>query len=152
MIKILYFFWTLLLLNKILDYYQKSIPNSLKTATTPITGDVIDLNDLEEYNRAPLDNLCIDIGSSKHTRYACAWHKCYIAVRVAIKSNKELKHVVSKLSKFAAKHKNTLRSVKPCVAKKVIFRINNETRWIVFTESIQEAYLLKIFVVLFHLA
>jgi len=117
-------------LNKILDYYNKlNFQNSIKTADTLITGESIDLNEHEEFDRAPLDNLCIDIGSNKHARYSCACHKCNIAVRLAIKSNKDLKKVISKLSKFAAKHKNTLSSVKLCVAKKVRFRINNETRW-----------------------
>ena len=45
-----------------------------------------------------------------------------------IKNNKPLNKVIQQLSKFAAKHKNTIASVKFCVSKKVRFRINNETR------------------------
>ena len=42
-------------LNKILDYYNKlNFENSIKTADTLISGEAIDLNEHEEYNRAPL--------------------------------------------------------------------------------------------------
>jgi len=59
-----------------------------------------------------------------------------------------LKRVVAKLSKFAAKHKNTLSSVKLCVAKKVRFRINNETRWssvFLLLDCIHKAYIRGLF-------
>lgn len=131
------------------DQEQASYDEGLKTVigyissikfTTPLEGggsaaDVeLDLNDETEYDfsqnkGAPIDLLEIELGSCKHGRYCCACHKANIAVRLAIKNNRALNKVISKLTKFAAKHKNTLSSVKLCVAKKVRLRINNETRW-----------------------
>ena len=68
----------------------------------------------------------IELGICKHGRYS--FHKANLAVCLAIQNNRALNKVVSKLPKFATRHKNTLSSVKLCVSKKVRFRIDNETR------------------------
>jgi hypothetical protein len=135
-------------ISKILEYTDK-LKFSHSIEVNGSSNDIdLDLSEDFLLTKSPVESFEIDIGTSKHARYSCACHKCNIAVRLAIKGNRSLNKVVAKLSKFAAKHKNTLSSVKLCVAKKVRFRINNETRWasvFLLLECFHKAYCRQLF-------
>ncbi|RNA03120.1 hypothetical protein BpHYR1_035864 [Brachionus plicatilis] len=112
----------------------------------------LDLDESNEYcfpNRGePVKNLEIELGTCKIGRYSYACHKCNIAVRLTINSNNPLHKVIQQLSKFRAKHKNTISSVKICISKKVRFRINNETRWasvFLLLDCFHQEYLRSVF-------
>ncbi len=94
----------------------------------------IQFNDLDEFqfkneSDKPYYDYEIELGSSKTARYSCACHKCNIAVRLAIKNHTVLCNLLSTLSKYAAKNKNSINLIKLNIEYHARLRIENTTRW-----------------------
>ncbi|CAF0789124.1 unnamed protein product [Brachionus calyciflorus] len=89
----------------------------------------------------PID---FDESSDKISLFSCACHKNNIAVRLAIKNCKVFSNILSSLSSYAAKNKNSINTCKFFIKKKARLRIENTTRWsssFLMLESFQKAIL-----------
>lgn len=108
----------------------------------------LNTNTTNELNNKPIKDLSINLGTDEIPRYSCACHKNNIAVRIAIKKHNHISRVLVKLSKYAAKHKNSINLVKLSIKKKARLRIENKTRWsssYLMLESFHRAYLRNAF-------
>ncbi|CAF1029887.1 unnamed protein product, partial [Brachionus calyciflorus] len=88
-----------------------------------------ELDELNLYTEEPILNLSIKIGSDDIARFSCACHKNKIAVRMSIRKNRSLENLLTTLSRYAARNKNSINNSKYFIQKKARLRIENTTRW-----------------------
>ena len=96
----------------------------------------------------PINGFTINLGTADIPRFACANHKCNIAVRMAIRKHPELSRILTTLSKYAATVKHSLNHVQGHINSKAKLFIDNKTRWFssyLMLLSFQKSYLRNAF-------
>jgi hypothetical protein len=77
----------------------------------------------------PINELEIEIGSTKIPRYSCSAHKCNIAVRKSIQQEDAVSNTLVSLSKHASDSRKSNKLSEIHYKTKSRLRTDNKTRW-----------------------